>query len=101
MLNLIIVYASYLLDILYLSRGQRDIEGEREARLREIEQLEEQIRRVDREVATAETEKSQFQAAQRRTEDFIYSHRYSPGVYSVERGDTGKLPPPPKMLHFT
>lgn len=58
------------------SRGQRDVEGEREARLRDIEQLEELIRRVDGEVATAETEKAQFQAAQRRTENLIDSHRY-------------------------
>ncbi len=53
------------------------MEGEREVRLKDIETLEEQMRRVDGEVATAETEKAQFLAAQRRTDDLIQTHRYS------------------------
>ncbi len=52
------------------------MKGEREARLKEIEGLEEQIRRVNEEISTAETEKSQFQAAQRRADELIQSHRY-------------------------
>ena len=66
-----------------ISRSQRDVKGEREARLKQMEGLEELIRRVNEEISTAETEKYQFQAAQRRADELIQSHRYSTCTVSM------------------
>lgn len=49
--------------------------GEREARVREMEDVEEQLRRVENEINTAENDKAQFQAALKRTEDMLHTHR--------------------------
>ncbi len=59
------------------------MKGEREARLKQMEGLEELIRRVNEEISTAETEKYQFQAAQRRADELIQSHRYSTCTVSM------------------
>lgn len=59
-----------------IHRSQRDVKGEREARIREIEEVEEKLRRVEGEIATADAEKAQFLAASKRKDAEFNAHRF-------------------------
>lgn len=61
--------------ILLASRSQRDVAGEKEARLRQLQDLEERLRRVEGEISTAENDRRQFDAALRETHGKLQAHR--------------------------
>ena len=57
------------------SRSQRDIAGEKEAKLRKLKELEEHLRKVEGEISTSENDRSQFDAALRMCQEKLQAHR--------------------------
>ena len=49
------------------SRSQRDVSGEKERRLRQLQELEEKLKRVESEMATADNDRKQFHNAVMRS----------------------------------
>ena len=50
-----------------LSRSQRDVTGEKERRLRRLQELEEKLKRVESEMKTADNDRNQFHHAMMRS----------------------------------
>ena len=49
------------------SRSQRDVTGEKERRLRRLQELEEKLKRVESEMKTADNDRNQFHHAMMRS----------------------------------